>query len=168
MRQSTVLPSFPAPAPLTIHFRTVLRYDAGNFPHALRGWLSARAYGHSSTSSLVKPLCVPEECEAVRYTVAQWDALALEEAIIVAHGADVLKITGAHLPHLGYQEYDTGHGKLSAHLDLREQKDLDTLRGLVRPMELCCQYQISKAAKSQMSGEKSPLCAGPRAIVYRL
>jgi hypothetical protein len=156
MRQSTVLPSFPAPEPLTIHFRAVLRYDAGNFPHALRGWLSARAYGHSSTSSLVKPLGVPDEREAVRHAVAQWDALALEEAIIAAHGADILKITGAHLPHLGYQEYDTGHGKLSTHLDLREQKDLDTLRGLVRPMELCCQYQKRPRARCPV---KSHRCA---------
>jgi crotonobetainyl-CoA:carnitine CoA-transferase CaiB-like acyl-CoA transferase len=51
---------------------------------------------------------------------------------LAEHGADVMKITGPHLPHLGYQEYDTGHGKLSAHLDLREQKDLDTLYGLIR------------------------------------
>src|SRR5712691_7581963 len=51
---------------------------------------------------------------------------------LAEHGADVLKITAKHLPNLGYQEYDTGHGKLSAHLDLREQKDVDTLRGLVR------------------------------------
>ena len=51
---------------------------------------------------------------------------------LAEHGADVLKITGAHLPNLGHQEYDTGHGKLSAHLDLREGKDLETLRGLVR------------------------------------
>jgi crotonobetainyl-CoA:carnitine CoA-transferase CaiB-like acyl-CoA transferase len=51
---------------------------------------------------------------------------------LAEHGADVMKITGPHLPSLGYQEYDTGHGKLSAHLDLRQPKDLDTLRGLVR------------------------------------
>jgi crotonobetainyl-CoA:carnitine CoA-transferase CaiB-like acyl-CoA transferase len=51
---------------------------------------------------------------------------------LAEHGADVLKITAAHLPNLGYQEYDTGHGKLSAHLDLREPKDVETLRGLVR------------------------------------
>jgi crotonobetainyl-CoA:carnitine CoA-transferase CaiB-like acyl-CoA transferase len=51
---------------------------------------------------------------------------------LAEHGADVLKITAAHLPNIGYQEYDTGHGKLSAHLDLREPKDVDTLRGLVR------------------------------------
>src|SRR5690242_12196943 len=36
---------------------------------------------------------------------------------LAEHGADVLKITAAHLPNLGYQELDTGHGKLSAQLD---------------------------------------------------
>jgi crotonobetainyl-CoA:carnitine CoA-transferase CaiB-like acyl-CoA transferase len=51
---------------------------------------------------------------------------------LAEQGADVLKISGAHLPSLGRQEYDTGHGKLSAHLDLREEKDKETLRGLVR------------------------------------
>ncbi len=51
---------------------------------------------------------------------------------LAEHGADVLKISGAHLPSLGRQEYDTGHGKLSAHLDLREEKDKEILRGLVR------------------------------------
>ena len=55
------------------------------------------------------------------------------------HGADVLKITGAHLPNLGYQEYDTGHGKLSAHLDLRESRDVEILRGLVRDADVFSQ-----------------------------
>jgi crotonobetainyl-CoA:carnitine CoA-transferase CaiB-like acyl-CoA transferase len=58
---------------------------------------------------------------------------------LAEHGADVLKITGAHLPNLGYQEYDTGHGKLSAHLDLRAGKDVDTLRGLVRETDVFSQ-----------------------------
>ncbi len=58
---------------------------------------------------------------------------------LAEHGAEVMKITGAHLPNLGYQEYDTGHGKLSAHLDLREQKDLETLRGLVRESDVFSQ-----------------------------
>jgi len=40
--------------------------------------------------------------------------------------------TLAHLRNIGYQEYDTGHGKLSAQLDLREPRDLETLRGLIR------------------------------------
>jgi crotonobetainyl-CoA:carnitine CoA-transferase CaiB-like acyl-CoA transferase len=50
---------------------------------------------------------------------------------LAEHGADVMKITGAHLPNLGYQEWDTGHGKLSAQLDLRRPADVETLRGLV-------------------------------------
>ena len=58
---------------------------------------------------------------------------------LAEHGADVLKITGAHLPSLGRQEYDTGHGKLSAHLDLREQKDVETLRGLARETDVFSQ-----------------------------
>jgi crotonobetainyl-CoA:carnitine CoA-transferase CaiB-like acyl-CoA transferase len=58
---------------------------------------------------------------------------------LAEHGADVLKITGAHLPNLGYQEFDTGHGKLSAQLDLREQRDVDTLRGLVRDADVFSQ-----------------------------
>jgi crotonobetainyl-CoA:carnitine CoA-transferase CaiB-like acyl-CoA transferase len=58
---------------------------------------------------------------------------------LAEHGADVLKITGAHLPNLGYQEFDTGHGKLSAQLDLREQRDVDILRGLVRETDVFSQ-----------------------------
>jgi crotonobetainyl-CoA:carnitine CoA-transferase CaiB-like acyl-CoA transferase len=58
---------------------------------------------------------------------------------LAEHGADVLKITAPHLPNLGYQEYDTGHGKLSAHLDLRQPKDLETLRGLVRESDVFSQ-----------------------------
>ena len=58
---------------------------------------------------------------------------------LAEHGADVLKITGAHLPNIGYQEYDTGHGKLSTHLDLRESKDVEILRGLVREADVFSQ-----------------------------
>ena len=58
---------------------------------------------------------------------------------LAEHGADVMKITGAHLPNIGYQEYDTGHGKLSASLDLREEKDLETLRDLVRDADVFSQ-----------------------------
>ena len=58
---------------------------------------------------------------------------------LAEHGADVLKITGAHLPSIGRQEYDTGHGKLSAHLDLREARDVEVLRGLVREADVFSQ-----------------------------
>ncbi|HKA45229.1 MAG TPA: CoA transferase [Burkholderiales bacterium] len=171
-------------------------YLHGNFPH--------------HRAATLRVLGVPEDPEAVRKAVAQWDALELEEAIIAAgsaggmvrsmeewarhpqgmavatlplmeiikiadspveelpkgdrplsgvrvldltrviagptcgrtlaeHGADVLKITGAHLPSIGRQEYDTGHGKLSAHLDLRTEKDKEILRGLVREADVFSQ-----------------------------
>src|SRR5436305_2021088 len=58
---------------------------------------------------------------------------------LAEHGADVMKITAAHLPVIEYQEYDTGHGKLSTHLDLRQVKDLDILRGLVREADVFSQ-----------------------------
>jgi crotonobetainyl-CoA:carnitine CoA-transferase CaiB-like acyl-CoA transferase len=58
---------------------------------------------------------------------------------LAEHGAEVLKITAEHLPSLGRQEYDTGHGKLSARLDLREEKDKEILRGLVRKADVFSQ-----------------------------
>ncbi len=58
---------------------------------------------------------------------------------LAEHGADVMRITGAHLPNLGYQELDTGHGKLSAELDLRAPGDVETLRGLVRQADVFSQ-----------------------------
>jgi crotonobetainyl-CoA:carnitine CoA-transferase CaiB-like acyl-CoA transferase len=73
---------------------------------------------------------------------------------LAEHGADVLKITAAHLPNLGYQEYDTGHGKLSTYLDLREPKDVETLRGLVRETDVFSQgYRPGTLAARGLSPE---------------
>ena len=58
---------------------------------------------------------------------------------LAEHGADVMKITAAHLPNIGYQEYDTGHGKLNAQLDLRQSGDLETLHGLIRETDVFSQ-----------------------------
>ena len=70
------------------------------------------------------------------------------------HGADVLKITGAHLPSSTSQEHDTGHGKLSAHLDLRGDTDVDTLRGLVREADIFSQgYRPGTLAQRGLSPE---------------
>ena len=182
----------------------------GVYPAKNGRWSYLHCNFPNHRAAALSVLGVPEEREAVRKAVAQWDALELEEAIIDAkgaggmvrtmdewaghpqaaaiaslplmeivkiadsppedlpngdrplsgvrvldltrvlagptcartlaeHGADVLKITGPHLPNIGYQEYDTGHGKLSAHLDLREQKELDTLKGLVRETDVFSQ-----------------------------
>jgi crotonobetainyl-CoA:carnitine CoA-transferase CaiB-like acyl-CoA transferase len=58
---------------------------------------------------------------------------------LAEHGADVMKISAPHLPSLGRQELDTGHGKLSAYLDLRTEKDAEILRGLVRGADVFSQ-----------------------------
>ena len=182
----------------------------GIYPAKNGRWSYLHCNFPNHRAAALKVLGVPEDREAVRKAVAQWDALELEEAIIAAkgaggmvrtmaewaehpqakaiamlplmeivkigdappeplppgnrplsgirvldltrviagptcartlaeHGADVLKITAAHLPSLGRQEYDTGHGKLSAHLDLRDPKDADTLRALVREADVFSQ-----------------------------
>jgi crotonobetainyl-CoA:carnitine CoA-transferase CaiB-like acyl-CoA transferase len=58
---------------------------------------------------------------------------------LAEHGADVLKITATHIAARDDQEYDTGHGKLSARLDLRQSGDLDTLKGLVHEADVFSQ-----------------------------
>jgi crotonobetainyl-CoA:carnitine CoA-transferase CaiB-like acyl-CoA transferase len=73
---------------------------------------------------------------------------------LAEHGADVLKITAAHLPSLGHQDYDTGHGKLSAHLDLREAAGVRILRGLVRDADVFSQgYRPGTLANRGFSPE---------------
>ena len=84
---------------------------------------------------------------------------------LAEHGADVLKITAAHLPNLGYQEWDTGHGKLSAQLDLRTPDGVDTLRGLVRGADVFSQgYRPGTLAARGLSPEE--LAALRPGLVY--
>ena len=183
---------------------------AGVYPAKNGRWSYIHANFPNHRAAALKVLGVPENPEAVRKAVSQWDAQELEEAIIrekgaggmvrsmeewakhpqsaaiaslplmeiirigdapveplpkgdrplsgirvldltrviagptcartlAEHGADVLKITAEHLPSLGRQEYDTGHGKLSARLDLREEKDRQKLRELVRETDVFSQ-----------------------------
>jgi len=56
---------------------------------------------------------------------------------LAAHGADVLKISAAHLPDSGLVELDTGIGKRSARLDLRSEAE--ALRRLVRDADVFVQ-----------------------------
>jgi crotonobetainyl-CoA:carnitine CoA-transferase CaiB-like acyl-CoA transferase len=197
----------------------------GTYPAKNGRWSYVHANFPNHRAAALSVLGVPEDREAVRKAVAQWDALELEEAIIAAkgaggmvrsmdewaqhpqaaavatlpllevvkigdrppealpdgdrplsgvrvldltrvlagptsartlaeHGADVLKITAPHLPNIGYQEYDTGHGKLSAHLDLRRPEDLDTLLGLIRETDVFSQgYRPGSLGQRGLSPE---------------
>ena len=84
---------------------------------------------------------------------------------LAEHGADVLKITAPHLPNLGYQELDTGHGKLSTYLDLREPTNIETLRGLVREADVFSQgYRPGTLGSRGLSPEE--LAALRPGLVY--
>ena len=73
---------------------------------------------------------------------------------LAEHGADVLRITARHLPSSSTQEDDTGHGKLSAHIDLREKDDVETLLGLVREADIFSQgYRPGTLAQRGFSPE---------------
>ncbi len=58
---------------------------------------------------------------------------------LAEHGADVLKITAAHLPHSGAIELDTGLGKLASHLDLRTEAGIAALRALASDADVFSQ-----------------------------
>jgi len=84
---------------------------------------------------------------------------------LAEHGADVLKITAPHIAARDDQEYDTGHGKLSARLDLRQPKDLETLKGLVREGDVFSQgYRPGTLSNRGLSPEQ--LAALRPGIVY--
>ncbi len=58
---------------------------------------------------------------------------------LAAHGADVLLITGPHLPSIPMLAGDTGRGKRSAQLDLRDAAGRERLAGLVRGADVFVQ-----------------------------
>ena len=198
----------------------------GFYPARNGRWSYLHCNFPNHRAAALKVLGVPEDHEAVKKAVAQWDAQELEEAIIAAkgaggmvrtmdewarhpqaaaiaslplmeivkigdappeklpagdrplsgvrvldltrvlagpscartlaeHGADVLKVTAEHLPNLGYQEYDTGHGKLSTYLDLREAKNAKILRDLARECDVFSQgYRPGTLAARGFSPEE--------------
>lgn len=58
---------------------------------------------------------------------------------LAEHGADVLRLGSPDLPSVPPFVLDTGHGKLSAHLDLEAAADRDRLRGLVGDADVFAQ-----------------------------
>ena len=56
--------------------------------------------------------------------------------VLAGHGADVLLVTAAHLPAIEPLVIDTGRGKLSCRIDLREPAGRDRLRALLREADV--------------------------------
>lgn len=58
---------------------------------------------------------------------------------LTEHGATVMRIAGPHLPSIAPLVIDSGRGKLSAHIDLRQAADADRLRDLARHADVFIQ-----------------------------
>lgn len=58
---------------------------------------------------------------------------------LAAHGAEVLRITGPHLPFIPVLIRDSGRGKRSAHLDLRQESERACFRDLLRSADVLVQ-----------------------------
>ena len=58
---------------------------------------------------------------------------------LAAHGADVLLVTAQHLPQMGPLVIDSGRGKLSTYIDLREPSGRERLAALTRDADIFVQ-----------------------------
>jgi crotonobetainyl-CoA:carnitine CoA-transferase CaiB-like acyl-CoA transferase len=88
---------------------------------------------------------------------------------LAAYGADVLVVSSRHLPNLLGLVVDTGFGKLSASLDLREPSDAEQARALLRDADVFCQsYRPGALARLGLSPGRGADPAGHRHDAVRL
>ncbi len=75
---------------------------------------------------------------------------------LAAHGADVLRVTGPHLPDIPGLDVDTGRGKLSTHIDLRGSEGKATLSSLLEEADIFVQgYRPGGIAERGFSPEQA-------------
>ena len=75
---------------------------------------------------------------------------------LAAHGADVLLVTAPHLPSMRPLVIDTGRGKLSTSIDLREQGGRNTLAALIHDADVFVQgYRPGAVAAFGFSPEEA-------------
>jgi crotonobetainyl-CoA:carnitine CoA-transferase CaiB-like acyl-CoA transferase len=75
---------------------------------------------------------------------------------LAAHGADVLRVTGPHLPDIPGLDVDTGRGKLSAHIDLRNSEGKAMLSMLLESADIFVQgYRPGGIADRGFSPERA-------------
>ncbi len=75
---------------------------------------------------------------------------------LAAHGADVMRVTGPHLPDIPGLDVDTGRGKLSTHIDLRSDAGAATLARLLETADIFVQgYRPGGIAARGFSPERA-------------
>jgi len=74
---------------------------------------------------------------------------------LAAHGAEVLLVTGPHLPAIAPLVIDTGRGKRSTHIDLRDAAGRETLKALARDADVFVQgYRPGGLAERGFSADE--------------
>ncbi|MET0919132.1 MAG: CoA transferase, partial [Burkholderiales bacterium] len=84
---------------------------------------------------------------------------------LAAHGADVLLVTAAHLPAIEPLVIETGRGKLSCQIDLRDPVEQSTLHALLRDTDVLVQGYRPGALQSLGFGPEQVAQLRP-GIVY--
>jgi crotonobetainyl-CoA:carnitine CoA-transferase CaiB-like acyl-CoA transferase len=116
-----------------------------------------------SFSDASRPLSGVRVLDLTRVLAGPTGSRALAE-----HGADVLKVTSPHLVDSGLMEFDTGLGKLSTHLDLRQPGDAGKLRELARSADVFCQSYRPGALADYGFGPESIASIRPGVIYATL
>ena len=86
---------------------------------------------------------------------------------LAAHGADVLLITAAHLPSMQPLVVDTGRGKLSASIDLRQTSGREALASLLRDADVFVQGYRPGAIAAFGSARKMSHACDPASSTCR-
>jgi crotonobetainyl-CoA:carnitine CoA-transferase CaiB-like acyl-CoA transferase len=74
---------------------------------------------------------------------------------LASFGAEVMVVSSPHLPNLPGLVIDTGFGKLSASLDLRQAADAEKVRALLRNADVFCQsYRPGALARLGLGAEE--------------
>ena len=84
---------------------------------------------------------------------------------LAAHGADVLLVTAPHLPSIETLVIDTGRGKRSTRLDLRDEAQRRTLRALLSKADILVQGYRPGAIAARGFGPREAATLRP-GIVY--
>jgi CoA-transferase family III len=119
--------------------RTFVEWDAHPEGQAVRNvpLLSIEALGEAPARSWPggdRPLAGIKVLDLTRIIAGPVCGMTL-----AAHGADVMLVTAAHLPSIAPLVIDSGRGKLSAHLDLRNQQDRQKFEALLRDADIVVQ-----------------------------
>ena len=107
-----------------------------------------------------RPLSGVRVLDVTRVIAGPWCARMLAE-----HGADVLKVSRPDLPHSGIHDLDTGVGKLSTYLDLRDPQQNERLKSLVRSGDVFVQSYRPGALASHGFGAEDIAATRPGVIV---